>query len=290
MPSYAYHLVNVFAESTFGGNPLCVFEDARGMDDALMQSLALQFNLSETTFVLPSDQADARVRIYTPGYEMRFAGHPTLGTAHVVSQVRGAGEALTLEVKAGLVPVAAEGNLWTLTAPTDGAPRTERVSASRADVASLLGLSEDDLLDDPLRVDTGNDQLLIPLKSFDAVRRAMPNPARADWPQSSVGRRTAYVFSIGDTAADGRQAALARHFFVKPGGGVVEDPATGSACANLGGWLLTRGHPLPARLVVSQGEQAGRPSTLYLDVTEDRKIRVGGRVIALGKGEVTVGG
>ncbi|MDP1109159.1 PhzF family phenazine biosynthesis protein, partial [Klebsiella pneumoniae] len=70
MPSYAFRLLNVFAESTFGGNPLCVFEDARGMDDATMRALAVQFNLSETTFVLPSERAHARVRIFTPGHEM----------------------------------------------------------------------------------------------------------------------------------------------------------------------------------------------------------------------------
>ncbi|MFP3740680.1 PhzF family phenazine biosynthesis protein, partial [Burkholderia sp. SIMBA_019] len=77
MASYAFRIVNVFAETTLGGNPLCVFEDARGLDDATMQALALQFNLSETTFVLPSERAAAAVRIFTPGYEMRFAGHPT---------------------------------------------------------------------------------------------------------------------------------------------------------------------------------------------------------------------
>ena len=80
----AYRLVNVFAEQVLAGNPLCVFEDARGLDDATMQALALQFNLSETTFVLPSAVATARVRIFTPTFEMPFAGHPTLGTAHVV--------------------------------------------------------------------------------------------------------------------------------------------------------------------------------------------------------------
>src|SRR3546814_5089723 len=79
MHTYAFRLLNVFAQTTFGGNPLCVFEDARGLDDQAMLDLARQFNLSETTFILPSAQADARVRIFTPGYEMRFAGHPTLG-------------------------------------------------------------------------------------------------------------------------------------------------------------------------------------------------------------------
>ncbi len=120
MTTYAFRLLNVFAESTFGGNPLCVFEDARGMDDATMQALALQFNLSETTFVLPSDRADAQVRIFTPGYEMRFAGHPTLGTAHAVRDLVSSGDRLTLEFKAGVVPVEAKGDVWTFTAPHVG--------------------------------------------------------------------------------------------------------------------------------------------------------------------------
>ncbi len=84
MGQYDFRIVNVFAESPLGGNPLCVFEDARDLDDATMQALALQFNLSETTFVLPAANATARVRIFTPTFEMPFAGHPTLGTAHVV--------------------------------------------------------------------------------------------------------------------------------------------------------------------------------------------------------------
>ncbi|HST00429.1 MAG TPA: PhzF family phenazine biosynthesis isomerase, partial [Usitatibacter sp.] len=84
MKEYAFRIVNVFTrEGRLTGNPLAVIEDARGIDDATQQALARQFNLSETTFILPSDTANARVRIYTPAYEMPFAGHPTLGTAHV---------------------------------------------------------------------------------------------------------------------------------------------------------------------------------------------------------------
>ena len=93
MSTYAFRIVNVFAESPLAGNPLCVFEDARGLDAATMQALALQFNLSETTFVLPSQRATAHVRIFTPTFEMPFAGHPTLGTAHVVRDLAGAGDA-----------------------------------------------------------------------------------------------------------------------------------------------------------------------------------------------------
>src|SRR5258706_9372328 len=107
MPDYRYRLVNVFTVNgaKLSGNPLCVFEDARGMDDATMQALALQFNLSETTFLLPSTVAAARVRIFTPVFEMPFAGHPTLGSAHVVRTLQATNDALTLETKAGVIPL-----------------------------------------------------------------------------------------------------------------------------------------------------------------------------------------
>ena len=106
----------MFAESTFGGNPLCVFESGDGLGTDEMQALALQFNLSETTFILPSERATARVRIFTPTFEMPFAGHPTLGTAHVVRELFNAGDDISLEMKAGVIPVSADGSRWTLSA------------------------------------------------------------------------------------------------------------------------------------------------------------------------------
>src|SRR4051794_20746857 len=114
MARHDYRLVNVFTRDggTLTGNPLCVFEDARGIDDATMQALGRQFNLSETTFILPSEKATARVRIFTPSYEMPFAGHPTLGTAHVVRSLKGGGDAVSLEMKAGVIPVNARGDRW----------------------------------------------------------------------------------------------------------------------------------------------------------------------------------
>ncbi|WP_050467584.1 PhzF family phenazine biosynthesis protein [Herbaspirillum chlorophenolicum] len=287
MPStYAYRLLNVFAESTFGGNPLCVFEDARGIDDATMQALALQFNLSETTFILPSAVADARVRIFTTGYEMPFAGHPTLGTAHVVRELLHAGDALKLEFKAGVVPVTAEGDVWTFTAPSAGSPKTAPSPLPPAEVAALVGLPVDDLAGDPIWVDTGADQFLIPLKSPAAVRRAQPDSGALEhWPQSSLGRKTAYVFAFDDSEPGN---VLARYFFTKQGGGVAEDPGTGSACANLGGWLLATGHALPARYAIDQGAAVDRPSRLHLSVSESGAIQVGGRVIEIGRGTVTI--
>ena len=115
MPSYAYRLVNVFtqARERLSGNPLCVFERAHSLDAARMQALALQFNLSETTFILPSERASAGVRIFTPSFEMPFAGHPTLGTAHVCRALGLGGDRLTLEMPAGIIPVRATGDRWT---------------------------------------------------------------------------------------------------------------------------------------------------------------------------------
>src|SRR5215217_162794 len=109
---YGFRIVNVFTTDgdRFSGNPLCVFEDARGLTDLQMQALARQMNLSETTFVLPSERATAHVRIFTPGFEMPFAGHPTLGTASVVG-----GDQITFEMIAGIVAVTRAGDAaWTL--------------------------------------------------------------------------------------------------------------------------------------------------------------------------------
>ncbi len=286
MPRYDFRLVNVFAESTFGGNPLCVFENAAGMDEPLMQALARQFNLSETTFLFPSQKADALVRIFTPGFEMRFAGHPALGSAHVVRQLFGKGDSLSLEFQAGVVPVTADGNTWTFTAPSHGMPAMRAAGVTNARAAELVGLAENDLSGEPAWVDTGSEQLLIPVRDVDAVMRAAPAAGLLpQWPASVTGRKNAYVFAFG---GQGGERVAARYFFTTAGGGMGEDPGTGSACANLGGWLIGTGHALPARCTVRQGEAIGRPCHLLLNVTAEREIQVGGRVIELGRGSIDV--
>jgi PhzF family phenazine biosynthesis protein len=279
MRQFDFRLVNVFAESPLAGNPLCVFEDARDLDDAAMQALALQFNLSETTFVLPSATATSRVRIFTPTFEMPFAGHPTLGTAHVVRDLLSAGDALTLEMKAGVIPVTARGDVWTLQA---NAPSHRAAKASRGELASMLGLDVTDLADaPPLWVNTGSDQLIIPLASFASVRRSAPRADALITHGSNGQRAMAYVF-----AREGDHV-LARFFFPKHGS-VIEDPGTGSACANLGGWLLATGATLPQKLTVEQGAQVGRPCRLGLEVTTDGRTLVSGRVVELARGTVTL--
>jgi len=281
MKSYTFRIVNVFAEERLGGNPLAVFEDGRGLDDATMQALALQFNLSETTFIFPSNAATARVRIFTPAFEMPFAGHPTLGTAHVVRALRG-GDSLTLEMRAGVIPVRASGDRWTLQAK---APRTRPVAASRKELAATLGIDASDIGAEPLWVDTGSEQLVVPLASVAAVRRAKPN-AELMSRHASTGlpdggsKSMAYVWT--EVAPNG---ALARFFFLKQGS-PVEDPGTGSACANLGGWFVANRAALPIALTIAQGEAVGRPCRLGLTVDTEARIFVSGRVVELGGGTI----
>jgi len=277
MRDFAFRIVNVFAEERLGGNPLAVVEDGRALDDATMQAIALQFNLSETTFVLPpTGSATARVRIFTPTFEMPFAGHPTLGTAHVVREIKEAGDRVELEMRAGIIPVEARGDVWTLSA---NAPKHRAPAASPADLAGMLGLVEEDMLEGPLWVDTGSEQLVLPLATFDAVHRAKPRADAMEVHGSNGQRSMAYVF-----AREGDRV-LARFFFPKHGA-IIEDPGTGSACANLGGWLLATGAGLPQKLTVDQGEAVGRPCRLGLEVTADRRIRVSGRVVQIGQGSI----
>lgn len=274
-----YRLVNVFTRGgeRLSGNPLCVFEDGRGVSDDQMQALALQFNLSETTFILPAERADARVRIFTPSYEMPFAGHPTLGTASVVRALRGSGDDVVLELNVGIIPVRGDGNLWELCANVRS---TRRPKAANGALAEALGLSASDLAAQALWVDAGSEQLIVPLATADAVQRAKVSidplcRVTEDGPRAQV-----YVF-----AETGPDTLLSRFFFSK-GDSVVEDPATGSATANLGGWYLASGAALPLVRTISQGHQCGRPSTLRLRIDAERRVHVAGEVVALGHGFV----
>jgi PhzF family phenazine biosynthesis protein len=279
MPTYSYRIVNVFADSPLSGNPLAVFEDAHGMHKTTMQALALQFNLSETTFILPSTVATRRVRIFTPAEELPFAGHPTLGTAHVVRSLDGTGDTVSLEMLKTIKHVEAAGDVWTFKADP---PKPRPPTASNEELARMIGLSKTDLADaPPLWVDTGIEQLVIPLGSFDAVNRAKPDAVLLHRHGRNADRVMVYIFARVD------DHVLARFFFSMQDSSFVEDAGTGSAGANLGGWLLVTDAALPQRLVIDQGAMVGRPSRLDLAIAEDSEISVSGRVIELGRGTIT---
>jgi trans-2,3-dihydro-3-hydroxyanthranilate isomerase len=280
MASHPFRILNVFtqAQGALTGNPLCVFESGADLSTEQMQALARQFNLSETTFILPSARAAARVRIFTPNYEMPFAGHPTLGTAHVVRALGLAGEHVVLETQAGLIPVNAVGDRWTLTALP---PTWRELDTARGDLAAALGVPESDIGFRPLWVKAGKEQLVIPLTSAAAVRRVSPVAELLRKINSQDGISMAYVFAfVGD------DEVLARFFFPQ-NNSFLEDPATGSATANLGGWCIAMQRAQTLSLEISQGEMLQRPSTLFLEVNAGQ-IFVGGDVIEIGRGAITL--
>lgn len=273
--SYAYQIVNVFAESRFGGNPLAVFTDARGLDDADMQLIARQFNLSETVFLLPGDaEAAASLRIFTPSYELPFAGHPTIGSAAVLHALQGLGERFTLRTRAGLIPIQWQDGVFRLTA----VPASQRAAnLAPADAAAMLGLAADDIGAEPMWVNAGSEQLLIRLASREAVLAARPvHELFVRHATLHPGRSIAYLWHVADNIATVR-------LFFEQQGAVIEDPGTGSACANLGGWCALNGlAPLSWR--IEQGEAIQRPNVLYLDVDTAGTVQVGGKVQQLGEG------
>jgi trans-2,3-dihydro-3-hydroxyanthranilate isomerase len=280
-----YRILNVFTDGDdpFSGNPLCVFEDAASLSDNDMQSLARQLNLSETTFITPGEgDVTANVRIFTPNYEMPFAGHPTLGTAYVVSELSEGGDSrdtVVLRMPAGDIPVRVAGNVWTLQA---NAPVSYPVDVRPSDLTAMLGLTADRLAAEPLWVDTGTIQLILPLLSPDDVRAASADPRLlAEFATRPDGESLVYLW-----APTGPDTIEARLFFTQ-NHAVIEDPATGSACANLGGWFLANGQR-GLRRRIHQGSAIQRPSVLDLEVTQDGTILVSGAVREIGRGTFTI--
>jgi len=277
-----YRILNVFTDGDdpFSGNPLCVFEDATGLSDKDMQDLARQLNLSETTFITSGqDDVTANVRIFTPNYEMPFAGHPTLGTAYVARELSSAQDAVLLRMPAGDIPVRVAGNVWTLQA---NPPTSSPVEVLRKDLSAMIGLTPDCLAAEPLWVDTGTVQLIVPLRSARDVMAASADPKLlAQHAKTPAGESLVYLW-----APTGPDTIEARLFFSQ-NNAVIEDPATGSACANLGGWFLANGER-GIRRRIHQGSAIKRPSVLDLEVTQDDTILVSGVVREVGRGTFAI--
>lgn len=272
MKRYGFETVDVFTDRRFGGNQLAVFVAADGLDDATMQALAREMNLSETSFVLPpADAANtARVRIFNRREEMAFAGHPCIGTAVVLARGSGDAGSMRLEVPAGLVKV-------DLLAGRDGQAAGARIQAPQpfsrgeavppAVVAACLGLGEADVLTGgcpPTVASAGNPYVLAEL-SAEALARCAPDLAafrRALDERAHLAKR----FSIYAYVRTG-EGLRARMF--APLAGTWEDPATGSAAAPLAGLLLSLSDRDDVGFTIAQGAEMGRPSRLHAAAHRD---------------------
>lgn len=303
MPTYRFLTCDVFTTERFGGNQLAVIPDARGMSSALMLAVAREFNYSESTFVLPpeSPQHTRRVRIFTPGGEVPFAGHPTVGTAFALAAVgdialTGDETRVVLEENVGPVPVtirAEQGRPVFSQLSVAKLPEVLPPTADRGALAEILSLAADDVLDGthgPAVVSCGLPFTIVTLRNRDAVRRARLRTE--PWERHLAGKPGDMIFLI---ALDGeRPGSDVRARMFGPGVAVPEDPATGSACAALGGYLGARVGAATGTLrwIVEQGFEMGRPSILHVE-TDKRDgvitaVRVGGATVMVSSGEMTV--
>jgi len=299
---YRFITADVFTDRIFGGNPLAVLPDARGLGSGQMQSIAREFNLSETVFVLPPDDPahTRKLRIFTPAQEVPFAGHPTVGSALVLAatgaiELTGETTRITFEESAGPVPVTirvagGKASFAQLTAPV--APEVRAAPAPDA-IAAMLSLTPADLRTAaglPEFASCGFPLLIVEVADAAALARARLDLALWQRLLADAWSREVYLVSreSTDPAADFQVRMFA------PAAGIAEDPATGGAAAAFGGWLGLRATPAEgtARYLIAQGLEMGRPSRLEVEVEkragEVAAVRVGGSAVLVSEGTIEV--
>ncbi|HYX91712.1 MAG TPA: PhzF family phenazine biosynthesis protein [Myxococcaceae bacterium] len=297
---FEYVTADVFTDRPFGGNPLAVFPDARGLPEALMQQVARELNLSETVFVLPPERPEhsRRLRIFTPAAELPFAGHPTVGTAAVLADIGVLGTPtdgpieIVLEEKVGPVAVRVERRAGAPTAAVLTAPRRpERgpLSIDRPQIAKVLGLPAAALAEAPwapAAYSAGVAFLFIPVRDAPALASATVDVGT--WRDALANSWAPELYVL--TMEDWQRGREIRARMFAPRMGNVEDPATGAAAAALPGFLASN-QTLPdgrAQWTIRQGEEMGRASRIALeaDIAAGRPtaVRVGGSSVMMSRG------
>nr|WP_315236738.1 PhzF family phenazine biosynthesis protein [uncultured Limnohabitans sp.] len=307
MKQRAFRQVDVFTDTAFLGNPLAVVLDGEGLSDAQMQAFAAWTQLSETTFVLPptpegaAGGADYRVRIFTPGAELPFAGHPTLGTAHAWRQAGGqtrqSGQ-LVQECGVGLVTLKSVDERWAFAAPT--LQRQTPAPALLADVLVALGLHANEVLA-AQDLNNGPHWIGLLIDSVDSLLALEPDHAALKRLNTKVGvaakreadagglirraNREARAFAAS-TRIPNDPTDLEVRAFAAPVG-IAEDPVTGSLNASLAQWLIADGH-MPAAYSARQGTVLGRAGQVFLSQDAQGQVWVGGDVVGCIEGSVTI--
>lgn len=294
MTKHTFYMVDVFAEQKYEGNQLAVIRDAGGLSDAEMQKITREMHYSETTFILSEEERDGGydVRIFTPGAEVPFAGHPTLGTAFVIRQeiVKQPVETINLNLKVGQIPVTFKKNgqgediLWMKQIEPTFAKTLDAESISQ-----VLGIDRNQIDDRfPIQeVSTGMFFIIVPLRDLAAVKRAR---VAKDQYFKLVEKTQAKVILIFCTETYHQDNNLNVRVFCDYVG-IPEDPATGSGNGCLAGYLVKHRYfendQIDIR--VEQGYEIGRPSLLYLKAgqyNDSIDVNVGGRVVMVAKGKL----
>ena len=271
MRTLRYVVADVFTDTPLAGNQLAVFTDARDVPDGLMQRLAKEMNFSETVFVLPKEAGGhARIRIFTPANELRFAGHPTLGTAFVLAAPLQLDE-IRLETGAGVVPVVLEREEARIVFGRMAQPYPSVAPYPGAgDLLAALGVERSEL---PVEVyDNGMRHVYVALGSEAEVAALDPD------------LRGLAAHDVGVSCFAGEGGRWKTRMFA-PAHGVAEDPATGSAAGPLALHLVRHGLVEPwEQIEIAQGAEIGRPSTLYARA-DDGRVEVGGSAVVVARGE-----
>lgn len=300
MRTYDFWRVDVFADRPLEGNPLAVFPRAQGLSEAEMLAITREMNISETTFVLPPSKAGAnyRNRIFTPGGELPFAGHPSLGTAYVAAMegivpLREGASTVHQEVLIGVLPLElhARGGIIERVVMTQGKPTVGKRLTATGALAKALGIRAMDITGTklvPQVASTGIRSLQVPVRSMEVVRGMEPDiPALAKVLRRVGPDAGAYVFAF---QAEGDADLHARGFF--PLSGNPEDPATGSAAGACGAYLAAN-RRLPAKewFIIEQGIEVHHPSRIEVSVAmasgRSQSVRVAGKVVPVMRGTLT---
>lgn len=301
MRKYEFYQLDVFTDTAFAGNPLAVFPEAEGLSGEEMQKIAREMNLSETVFVLPSEQALRRLRIFTPMRELPLAGHPVVGTWNLLALL-GVAPAQTegvvtieQELNLGILPVDIEfrDRKPFLVTMTQSAFEAGAMISNERDIARLaqgLGLDLADLnlsADLPVQVvSTGVKSLDVPVASLDALGRCRINSSLLSEIYLSYGAIGCYAFTF-ETLED---ASRVHARFFAPDDNIPEDPATGSAAGSLSGYLVYHAAIGAKKFTIEQGDFIKRPSRIHAEVTGEKgiveRVRIGGQSVVVAKGEV----
>lgn len=301
MRTFEFYQLDVFTENAFEGNPLAVFPEAEGITDREMQKIANEMNLSETVFVLPSQKALRRLRIFTPRQELPLAGHPVVGAWNLLARLGvtpqtddGAVE-IEHELNLGVLPVEItfrENEVFQVTMTQGNFQPGEIISDEREieKLARSLGLELSDLdrrEDLPIQaVSTGIASLDVPVKSLDALSRCRINSNALSDIYLGCGAIGCYVFTF-ETKEESSQVHAR---FFAPADNIPEDAATGSAAGALSGYLVHHGAIRTNEFTIEQGDFMNRPSRIFADVAGEKenveRIKIGGNSVIIAKGEV----
>lgn len=280
-----YLVYDVFTDTAFGGNPLAIIPQADDLPESVLQQIAREFNFSETTFVFaPRDAGtDARVRIFTPSRELDFAGHPTIGTAVALNALGKAGEVMALELGVGPIQVVVDGSHARFVTQV---PLSTQAAPEQAKLAACLSLDESAIRTDrhaPIIAGLGTDFVLIEVTDAATVNAAAPDIDAFRQAATDPGRLAIFFYARSGPKIEARMFS--------PLGGILEDPATGSASAALAAYLGTL-EGSSAKFDISQGVKMGRPSEISAEVVMKDgqlvEVAIAGQAVKVMEGQLTL--